>query len=490
MFRICRVNRFYGLRLFGLIVVLLSLWLPGCRSGDINSLPVLSFQGIEPQVQSKIARLIKDVRSQPNDDQTWGRLAMNLYVHGFRIESIPCYKEAYQLNPEVVRWPYLCAIALYNLNDERCLTWYKKAVVEDGGNLLLQLRMGEALLAFDRHADAGQAFEKALALNGQSPDARLGLAKIEYAKQNFPVAIDQLKQVVKINPKQREALSLLASCYRHLNDSQNFMLMTSRMRNLPADNQLKDPFINDMTAEGVSSYWHRERGQAYLEAGGYRTAISEFKAALVVKPNAVTYNNLGIALSRMNDLDPAIDNFRKALGLKPDKIEFLNNLGATICKQGNYAEGIPYINAAFQKDPSSIDVAMVLTRQYRNTGQWREAVAVFRQGLAADPENVYYKFHLGMLLSTAPEADARNGREALALAKQLVRVSNGQSPQFLDLLALAYAENNDFNRAQQTIDEAIKLARQQGNAALIESLTAKKNRFQNKQPWRIGLKAN
>ena len=75
--------------------------------------------------------------------------------------------------------------------------------------------------------------------------------------------------------------------------------------------------------------------------------------------------------------------------------------------------------------------------------------------------------------ATCPEAELRDGRAAVKLAQQAVRLADARSPEILDTLAAAYAEAGMFSQATAAISEALDLARQQNKADLVEKLKAR-----------------
>ena len=51
---------------------------------------------------------------------------------------------------------------------------------------------------------------------------------------------------------------------------------------------------------------------------------------------AEAYNNLGIVLKELNQIDPAIDNWKKSIKIKPDYVHAYNNLGNALLEQKKY----------------------------------------------------------------------------------------------------------------------------------------------------------
>jgi tetratricopeptide (TPR) repeat protein len=88
------------------------------------------------------------------------------------------------------------------------------------------------------------------------------------------------------------------------------------------------------------------------------------------------------------------------------------------------------------------------------------------------------------LLATSPETSIRNGPKALALARQLARLSEGNNPVILDTLAAAYAETGQFSEAVDAAQRALALARSQNNTALADTLRQHIKLFQTGLPLR------
>jgi spermidine synthase len=88
------------------------------------------------------------------------------------------------------------------------------------------------------------------------------------------------------------------------------------------------------------------------------------------------------------------------------------------------------------------------------------------------------------LLATSTEASLRNGPNALALARQLARLSGGENPALLDTLAAAYAENSQFPEAIDADQKALALALFQNNPALANTLREHIKSFQAGSPLR------
>ena len=100
-----------------------------------------------------------------------------------------------------------------------------------------------------------------------------------------------------------------------------------------------------------------------------------------------------------------------------------------------------------------------------------DAIAQYREALAIAPENVAAQRNLAWLLATSADPSLRNGLEAVLLAEQASRLSGGNRPIILRILAAAYAETGRFTEARETAQQALQLAEDgQSNAVLVDAL--------------------
>jgi tetratricopeptide (TPR) repeat protein len=116
-----------------------------------------------------------------------------------------------------------------------------------------------------------------------------------------------------------------------------------------------------------------------------------------------------------------------------------------------------------------------------------EAIAHFQKALEIRPDFADARDNLdnaAWLLATSPEASLRNGAKALALARQLNRLSGGNNPAMLDTLATACAESGQFPEAVDAAQRALALAIAQNNTALAETLRQHIKLFQAGSPLR------
>lgn len=104
--------------------------------------------------------------------------------------------------------------------------------------------------------------------------------------------------------------------------------------------QSNDPY-NNASLETNQARAHTELGAAYLQEGKYEIALEEFNIAIKKDSDyALAYNGLGMVFSALGENLKADKSFKKAIQLKPNSSESLNNYGNFLCKTGRYADSI------------------------------------------------------------------------------------------------------------------------------------------------------
>jgi arylsulfatase A-like enzyme/Flp pilus assembly protein TadD len=127
--------------------------------------------------------------------------------------------------------------------------------------------------------------------------------------------------------------------------------------------------------------------------------------------------------------DDASVEFRAALGLDPQNLVGLNNLGIVSLRQGNVDRAIELLGEGLRNDPAAENIANNLGIALSRQGRHREAADAYRQALGARPGFTAARFNLAIALH-------RLGSHAAALV-ELERVQE---------------ENPGFPELQSTID--------------------------------------
>jgi type IV pilus assembly protein PilF len=217
----------------------------------------------------------------------------------------------------------------------------------------LHSRMGFEHLQSGDSTSALREFQEAEKLNPKDPAVQYGLGWSYNAKGLFPEGLARYRKALELDPKYTEA--------------------------------------------------HNAMGATYLEMGQWDDAIHEFEITLQDLLYPTPYyvlNNLGWAYYKKGDRSKAIEQFKKAVAMKPDFAMSFYNLGLV----------------------------------YKDNNQPAEAIAAFRSAVEQVPDFQDAYFHLGELY-----LKDRNNKEARKAFEEVVRIAPksakaGLAKEYLELL--------------------------------------------------------
>ena len=198
---------------------------------------------------------------------------------------------------------------------------------------------------------------------------------------------------------------------------------------------------------------------------------------------AVVMHLMGIAKFRLNDIDSAINNQKKALlilnSIGCNKIDYASNLTylaeyhAAIHK---YDEAIKYMseaNAIFKNyDKSKKNYAISLNNlgaYYKKKGKYKESIGLFQEALSViDKNNVQYIATLNALAETnlfieKEEESFRYVNEAIEIIKNGDADMHREYINSLYILSMYYFGKGEISEAMRFCSEALEIANKTGD---------------------------
>jgi len=173
-----------------------------------------------------------------------------------------------------------------------------------------------------------------------------------------------------------------------------------------------------------------------------------------------------------------------AIRLKPSIAEAHKTLGVALLAGGHGEEGIAELQRATELDAEDGSAWRNLGEAYGAKGDLASAARAFVQAARRLPDDVFVLNRAGWLLATAPDAGIRSGAAALSFAERAVDLTRRRDVTSLDTLAAAHAELGHFDRAAATAAEALALARDTGQAAMIPELEGRLAEYRARRPMR------
>ena len=220
---------------------------------------------------------------------------------------------------------------------------------------------------------------------------------------------------------------------------------------------------------------HNNLGVALAATGKTGDAIEEYKKSLALNADSSqTHNNLGSALADSGRLDDAIVEIQKAIDLNPDNGAAHVNLGHALEQKGGHRqEAIEQLTKGIELAPSSSDGHNILGVILARSGTLDEAIPHMQKAVELAPQSAEFRYNLGRAFAASSRF-----AEALPQFEEAAKLSGGQDPAVLQMLAAMYSETGQYQTAVTTAQHALDLAIQQQNDALAASLRGNIARYE------------
>ncbi len=154
---------------------------------------------------------------------------------------------------------------------------------------------------------------------------------------------------------------------------------------------------------------NESRGDVFMVEKRFREAVEAYREAPA--KNAVVQNKLGIAYQQLDQTDNARKAYERAIKLKPDYMEAMNNLGTIYYARKSYRRAINWYNRALKAAPGETRSAIVyenLGRAWFNRKDYTRAYASLQTALRLDPSVFQKHGSVGEILEeTSVEERAR-----------------------------------------------------------------------------------
>jgi tetratricopeptide (TPR) repeat protein len=238
-----------------------------------------------------------------------------------------------------------------------------------------------------------------------------------YQQNRFDEAETLCEKIVKINPKDTDALHFLGVLCMRKNQSDRAVAFIKKAislkpqalyyRNLAAvfGKQGKHGEAIAMYEKAIAhnpnyddAYY--SLGVTLKETGKINEAIVAYEKAIALNPNyADSYNNLGVALHELGKNEDAIVMFTKAIALNPQLVDAHNNLGVALREIGNTGDAIPMFAKAIDLNPEYGDAYNNVGMIFTDMEKTEDAMLMYEKAIALKPgyADAYWNKSLALL---------------------------------------------------------------------------------------------
>jgi len=341
-------------------------------------------------------------------------------------------------------------------NLELAIVQFRIAVEKNQENFLYHYNLGSALVAADLEEEGIEEFRRTIELNPSFRDGHFNLAATLARRGQYDEAAKHFELAHDLDPD-------------------------DPLPHLEWATALERTGQPERTAEELAKLLELNPGypQALLNLGTVRAQLGRLEEAtepleLLLSSDAAApvlaegHFRLAKISEQMGDDLQAIEHYRSALELDFTVLEATVALGQSLGRAGRFEEAAPYFHQATLLDPDDLGSHFGHALSLILAGRHSQARTELEKSHQLHPESIPLTHLLARLLATAPEAEVRDGDQALVLAQETF--SQEPSLEHAETLAMAYAELGRFEEAVDLQDRVIAEAQRYGGAPFQEML--------------------
>ena len=136
-------------------------------------------------------------------------------------------------------------------------------------------------------------------------------------------------------------------------------------------------------------------GQRYQQQGDYKKAIENYKKAIAMRPTFYNaYNNLATCYGELKMYPEAVDALEKCIKLKPDDYYAMSNLAVIMMNTGKTEDALRFAKQAVDTEPAYVNGRVTYGAMLAMTKHYDEAEKQFNEALRLDPGNASARTNL------------------------------------------------------------------------------------------------
>ncbi|MFC5457651.1 tetratricopeptide repeat protein [Prosthecobacter fluviatilis] len=221
-----------------------------------------------------------------------------------------------------------------------------------------------------------------------------------------------------------------------------------------------------------------------VQTGRLQEAQVCLQRVVMAEPQtASAHSGLAYVSLCMGDFPQAVSHYQTAVGIQPDTAN-LCGLGNALLQSGEASEALESYQKALAADPANLDAMAGQGMACAKLGQVDLAAGCYRKVLQKNPQHLLALNNLAWLLATSRQDSVRDGAKALSLAGYALQLPGGSRPHLMHTLAAAYAETGQYDKAIQIVQQVTAIARDQGNAPLMQQCLQERMAYESGSPWR------
>jgi tetratricopeptide (TPR) repeat protein len=353
------------------------------------------------------------------------------------------------------------------------IEFYKKAYALDPKSPVIGERLAEMYWKAHRERDAVTEAQEILKRNPDDVQTRRLLARI-YLRSLGDLnsngagqsdvsakAIEQYKEIYRLDPSDTESALWLARLYRLRNDHDKAEEVLRGILKTEPDNEAA---IEQLT-------------QLLLDEGKSSEAVSLLQSLTDRAPSPVLLDLLGDAYTQTKELAKAEQAYRKANELDPSELSHLRGLGQTLMAEEKYSDALVIYQKLIDLMPDDGDNYLSIARIYRELHQLDLAEENLLKARQYEPGSLEVMYNEAMLYQAQGRYD-----DAIRVLADAVSGVKGQSPVLpsrrrslailYQQLGMTYQQKQNYGAAIYTYEELGHLGDEEDRRARLLIMSA------------------
>ncbi|MGH9743666.1 MAG: tetratricopeptide repeat protein [Candidatus Acidiferrum sp.] len=331
---------------------------------------------------------------------------------------------------------------------------YKKAYALDPQSPVIGERLAEMYWESQR---INEAITEAQALLKQNPNdlptrrllgriylRSLGDLTSSAQSEMAERAIEQYKEIYRLDPTDTESGLMLARLYRLRNEHDKAEVVLRSM--------LKDDPENEGAVELLT--------QLLLDEGKSDEAVSLLEGMTSRSPTPTLLDLLGDAYTQTHDLPKAEAAYRKASDMDPSELSHLRGLGQTLLSEEKYTEALKVYQKLSDLMPDDADVYLRLGQIYRELNQLDLAEQSLLKARQYEPGSPEVMYNEAMLYEAQGRYD--DAIRVLTDAITGLKTESAVQPSRRRSLAILYQQLGQLYRDNQNFSAAVNTYKDMG----------------------------
>ncbi len=260
------------------------------------------------------------------------------------------------------------------------------------------------------------------------------------------------------------------------------------LRRLKRTDQAQRQFEQAIALDPRLPQAHLSLGLLLANQRDFQSAVKHFEQATRLDETSLDAQlNLAAALLRLHDTKRALMHLDRAVTIDEKSVDAHAYRGEVLLQMDRLAEARNALKSAVRLEPDSSDLHFRLGEICERQGDIPATLASFQESLRCNPDQPTLATRVAWILATHPDPNLRDGALAVRLAEFAADATERKIAPVLDVLAAAYAENDEFDEAVSAANLSLTRLQSKENektARLVEQVRQRRDAYVEKRKFR------